>query len=53
MMIQPTEREVELYDLIVNTNDKEKIAEYRAELKKIHTEREKDPVMIRLRQIFG
>ena len=53
MMIQPTEREVELYDLIVNTKDKEKIAEYRAELKKIHTERENDPVMIRLRQIFG
>jgi len=34
MMIQPTEREVELYDLIVNTKDKEKVAEYRAELKK-------------------
>lgn len=53
MMIQPTKREVELSELILKTKDKEKIAEYRAELKKIWAEREKDPVMIRLRKAFG
>lgn len=53
MMLQPSDREVELYDLIENTKDKKKIAEYQAELKKLLDEREKDPVIVRLRKIFG
>ena len=53
MMIQPTPREVELHRLIREAKDSKKIAEYRAELKKIWAEQEKDPVMIQLHKVFG